>query len=311
MKKIYKLISFVFLGIFSFVFFFYLTFPFEIVKEYIQKNVYTETGYAIQMDTLSGKFPFGIKASGIEIKGLSEKKAEFLAASIQVGIISLIFGRIAATVELLDRKKGKLSFFVRVSLWDLLHSKSKILPSQIEMNAEQFQLDEYVNLVLSDLAKSPTIDYLIKPIFEIFSLTGKLQADVDLDINSSDFSKSEGKAEVKLLNGGLQISDASLHIPNQIFKNALIKAHLKNGKLNIDKASGFNSEDLSLSIHGNVMQKPVMEQSILALELDVELKAKLKDQFGWALDAAAKKETNGRMKIGISGIMQHPVYNTL
>ncbi len=308
MKKIYKIAAFSLLGGLSFIFFFYVTFPFEIVKEFAQKNIYNETGYSIQIDTMSGKFPFGIKARGIQVKGAGDKKAELKKASVQIGILPLLFGRVSATVELTDPKNGWLSLYLRFSLWDLLQSKNKILPTKIEVESEKFQLDEYLNLVFSNLAKSPNTDYLIKPIFEIFTITGKLEAEVDLGINSSDFSKSEGKADIQILQGGLQISDASLQIPNQVFKRAGIKASLKNGLLEIDKTSGLNSEDISLSIHGSVTQKPIMEQSILALELDVELKAKLKEQFGWVLDAAAKKETNGRMKVGISGTLQNPAY---
>lgn len=311
MKKRYKITAFFLLGIGSFLFFFYLTFPFVIVKEFIQKNVYQATGYSLQIDTLSGKFPFGVKAVGIQIAGAGEKKAELGKASVQIGLLPLLLGNASITVELQDKKKGELSIFVRLSLWDLLQAKKVLLPTLIEITADQFQLDEYINLILSDLAKSPTMDYLIKPVFEIFTMSGKLQAEVDLSINSSDFSKSEGMADIQIQHGGLQISDASLHIPNQSFKKALIKASLKNGQLKIDKSSGLNSEDLALDIQGSVTQKPAMEQSILALELDVELKSKLQDQFGWVLDAAAKKETHGRMKIGIAGTLQHPIYNTL
>jgi hypothetical protein len=303
MKRMYKILGFGLLGVVSFIFFFYLTFPFEIVREFVEKNVYSATGLSLQIGKISGRFPVGISAKSIQVKGAGAVKAQLSKASVQVSLLPLLWGRVSVSARVEDTTSGVLYIYLGFSLLDLLQGKGDPIPSVVEIESDHFQVDQFINMMLSDLAKSPSTDYLMKPVFDMLRVKGQLKANLDLSLVASDWSKSEGTMEIELIKGELTIADASLQLPNQTFKKALIKGSLAKGQLVIDPTSGILSESVLLALQGKVQLKPNLEQSILSLELAFELKEKLKDQFAWVLDAVVKKETNGKGKVAISGTL--------
>ena len=301
MKKFPKTLAYSVLGVSSFLFFFYLTFPYEVLKETLVLKISETTNLSIEVDELGPAFPLGLKGQGIKISG-SSYNLKFKSVVASVSIFSLLVGKTGINIELEDSKDGFLEFKVAFGILDLIRSEYR--PTNLYLNSKKFYFGPLVDFVLNQQAQAPDVNLMVKPWLESVGFTsGNLNADIDLSINHNDLKQSEGTANVKLDNTVLKSLNPNLPIPDQSFSKASIMSKLKNGMFTISEKSGFISQDLIVNITGDIQQKPQIMKSVVNFTFGIEMGKPLHEQFGIIFNALAQKETNGKFEIRMQGAL--------
>lgn len=303
MKRIWNILFYVFVGIVSFIFFLYLSFPYEVLKERLTIFVNDQSGLNIQIKELEPSLPLGLKLEGVKILNQDSYGIEFKSVSLNLAVFPLLIGNAAVKFEATDNKGGTFESYTSVGLFAILAGKYPILPKTLEVDAVDFNIGPLIDFALNQSANAPGVDLMLKPWLESVSLSGKLNANIELDLDSSDLNKSKGEAKISLKGAVLKSLNKNLPIPDQVFSKALISGALSNGKLLVAGGSGLESNDLQLTLSGNIKQKPVLMQSVIEFFIGIKLGKPLQSQFGIIMDAMAKKETKGELNLHIKGAL--------
>ncbi|MFK7823045.1 MAG: type II secretion system protein GspN [Oligoflexales bacterium] len=298
MKNFGKLIAYIVLAISSFIFFLYLTFPYEVLKETAILKASEATGLSLEIGELGPSFPLGFKGKEIKVAS-TDYQLRFKSAVVSLSFLSFFLGKARVDLSLEDSKNGHLDCEVALSILDII--KGIYMPSNIYMESRKFLFGQLVDFALNRQAQAPGVNLMLKPWLESVDVDGQLDADIDLSIDSGDLKSSEGTAVVELQNTVLKSLNPNLPIPDQVFTKALIDSKLKNGVFTISKKSGFTSQDLMVDISGKVTQKPQLMRSTIDFSLNIELAAPLQEQFGIIFDALAQRETKGKVNIKVQG----------
>ena len=297
----------------SFVFFLLITFPYEILKESISNGLSRVTGLAISMDDFGAKLPAGMQANGLSVtgRGAKAKTLKFNRLSVRMNPLYLLAGKLAANVYIENPDLSSMSIFLAFPLSGIVSGKDPI-PSQIELDAQKFRVDELTAFIFSALATGADVNPLVGPVLQGVGFSGKLDGSMDLAVDSSSPQDSSGSIKLKFLDATLKLSDPSLGLPDQKFTKAGIQGSLTNGLLNLEKGSGFESDELTLSAGGSIAVKSPFPTSQLQLEILVKLQKSLGEKFGFLLDAfsggAAK---NGELRLQVKGPISQPATHAI
>lgn len=301
MRSVAKVFFLVCLGFFSFTFFFYLSFPYEVLKEVVASNASEATGLNVNIGGMRPRLPLGIEVSKVSLATPNGQTIEIANVGANLKVLDLLLGRIGFDLELTDNQRGYLEANASFSAFDLM-TGGATMPRSIWLDAQKFNIGTILNFVLENQAKDQDTNVMVKPLLNAFEVEAKLNAKVDFSIDSNNLANSEGTAQFNFINAALIISDKNLtDLPNQEFEKALVEATFKNGRLLVDDKSSLISKDLHIGLSGEIIQKPQIEKTQFNLKVGVELREALKSQFTWILNAAAKKETDGKIEIQITG----------
>ncbi len=299
MKKISKILIYVIVGILSFGLFLFLSFPYNILKETLSIQITQTTGLTLNIKDLGPSLPFGLHAEGIEIRsGANDKTVELKRLKAKINMLNLLIGRIKVDVAINDATNGELDLGLGFGIFDLL--SKNFIPSSVTMNSDKFTFGNFIELALKARATNPNTNPFIKPILEKITVTGKLNAQMDFSLNTSDFSRSNGTMNISLMDASIDF-DPSMQIPTQKFESAVIKANSQGGTFSFDPASRIKTKDLDIALVGKILEKSKVEQSILDMEIRVQLFKELKNTFGVVVNAIAGKDADGNLNIKISG----------
>jgi len=305
MKLMSRKSVFISLFIFSFLFFVYWTFPYEVIKESVTSEISRSTGMNVFIKSLGPNFPFGIEANGVQLEsGVAGVAAELQAVDVNVSVPWLALGQLKLIVSVEGPKgKGTLDLATRLSLLSMVSGKP-LMPSMIMFEADEFPLDNFVKFLLAYVSTGPGANPMIAPLLAKIGFTGKLNANIDLDLDVGEPTQSNGTLEIKFSDASLILSDPSLALPDQKFSKALIRARLDSGTLAFDDASGLTAEELDFGLQGRVTLRPVLPSSMLDLKLPIKLSGGLQSSFGFILGAISGGASNGsELTYGIRGTL--------
>jgi type II secretion system protein N len=295
----------------SLVFFFYMTFPYEVVKESIASELTKATGLSVQIGELSPLLPLGLGVGDVSVQ--SPGKVPFRLQSIRarVGILPMLIGRVSVGVTLRAPDGGSLYAKVSVKLFRLLFGGKGGSPvasiSYVGLDARQFNMAPVAEFLMGVLASGDKMSPMVAPLVEKVVFTGKLDSNVDLYLDLNNINATSGVVELTFNNAALRMSDPTLGLPDQVFQRAAIKASIQQGVLNFDDKSGLIASDIELSIRGKAQLRPMIETSTLDLALGVRLDKMLKDQFGFIVDAISGNPSGGgAMNMKIQGALFAP-----
>lgn len=292
----------------SFVFFLLVTFPYEILKESISNGLSRVTGLSITMSDFGAKLPIGMKASGLSVssQGQKAKTIKLNQLSARINPLYAFAGKLAIKVYVENPDQSAMDLFIVIPLSAAFGGGDPV-PSRIEVDAQNFRVDELAAFALSAMASGNDVNPLLGPVLQAIGFSGKLDGAIDLSIDASAPQQSAGNIKIKFKDAVLKLSDPSLGLPDQRFSKAGVQAALNNGVLVIEKGSGFESDELTLSGGGSVAIKSSLPTSQLQLEILVKLQKSLAEKFGFLLDAfsggAAK---NGELRLQVKGPLSQP-----
>lgn len=302
-------------GIFiiSFLFFSVVAFPYEVLKESVSNGLSRALGITIVMEDLGAAFPIGIKASGLSVStsGQRSRTVELHRLTIRLNPLYLFLLKVGVRVTLEGKDGSSLSSFISIPIISLL-GQGGLVPGVVELDASKFRVDDFFSIAFAKLAEGRGINPLLAPVLEGLGITGKLDGSMRVALNAKAPQESTGEVNLRLLDGLLILSDPSLGLPDQKLNKAQIKAILATGVMNLDAASGIESDELTLTISGAVAVKSPPTASQLQLELFVQLKKSLEEKFGFLLGAfSGGVAKNGEIRIQVRGPLMNPQTQTL
>ena len=302
MKKFWKIVAYISLGLSSFVLFLFITFPYEVLKQTIIIEASEQSDLSLKIGSLGPSFPLGLRAEEVQI-GDNHKAIKFQSLSANLGFLSLLIGNGKVSISIEDPQSGYLDFEVHISIFEIM--KNHFIPNIIYLEANNFEFGKIINLLLHNHAKGLSgNEILIKPLLENINVKGSLNADIDLTINSEDYKSSIGNLNLSL--GGLEIHflESDYPIPDQIFSQATIESQLKNGIFKVSDKSKLKSQDLDVNISGLITQKPQLQKSKVDFNLNISIGEEIINKNTFLLDlldSYTQRQTNGKIKVKIFG----------
>ncbi len=300
-------------GIFfgSFLFFLYLSFPYGVLKEAISTKVEAETGMSVRMESLGLGFPIGLSAENVEVSMKSSPRFKLKDVSVNWDVLQLFLLRAGVSIGLRDEGGGTLNLGIGYGLFSLL-TGSFGLPSVISLQAKKLTLDSLMDFAVYALVDRGVAGPLAGPLLSKIGIKGKLSANSQVSLNSSNTSLSSGNLDLKLSDAVLVLSDPSFGFPDQSFKTATISVAATNGSLNIDPSTRFTTEDLELGVDGKMTLNPKFSTSPMNLKAFVHLKGALGEQFGSLIDAISGGiSKDGAINLQIGGTVSTPKYDPI
>jgi type II secretion system protein N len=303
-KRTVQVVSLVLLFLVSFVFFLYVTFPYEVLKESLAAEISAASGFSVQISDLGPKFPIGVKAKSVRIEAPSGTATlKFDKLAVGVGIFPLLIGRLSIDTEV-ESDQGSLNLGVNFGILSLL--KGSLVPRHISVNAENFPVDDLSRFGLAVVGSGPNVNPMLGTAVTSIAFTGELNGKADFVLDLTDATQSTGMVELKINNAFLKFADQGLGL-DQGFTKALVKARIEGGALQLDKTSGLVSKELEVGLEGKVILKPIPANSQLNMKVAITLNQGLQDQFGVLIDAIiGRSGGDGKFNMQILGSLADP-----
>jgi type II secretion system protein N len=306
MKRVLQVGGLVLLFLASFMFFLFMTFPYEVLKESVAAEISQASGYDVRIGEMSADFPLGMTAEKVRIEPAAGGPALTLASlSVDVSVLKFLLGKVAATVEA-ESGGGKLELGADFGILDLIQQQP--VPKRITMNAKNFPLDEAAAFGLNVATSGPNANPMVAPLISAIGVSAQLNGVADFKLDTKDPTQSKGDAEIVFNKAVLKLDHPSLGLPNQVFQKALFKAKVENGSVVVDKSSGFVAEELELLTEGKVTLKQNALASLLDLKVIFRLNKGLKERFGFIIDAVTgNPSSDGQLTMQVRGPLDNPV----
>lgn len=294
----------------SFVVFLLITFPYEVLKEYLAAELSQSTGYSIRIGELSSALPLGVTAEKVTIETPNGNASMTLRSlKAYISVMSLLQGQVRAGANI-GAGAGDLDVALVFSIFDLV--SGQVVPRRIEGGAKNFPVDELVSFGLGVAAGATTANPMVAPLLGVIGMSAQLNGHVDFKLDAKNPIESTGSGEISLAKAVLKLSKPPLGLPDQQFKKAVIKAKIEGGSLQIDPASGFVADEMELLATGKVALKPQVGASILDLNIRFKLNKGLKDGFGFVIDGIVGSASNdGQITMQLRGPMNQPAVTTI
>ncbi len=308
-SKPLQYIGYVVLFVVSFLFFVYLTFPFNILKESLVMKLNAATGLNISVHNLSPSLLLGMEAQGVRLKAPTGQEVNFAAIEVSLSTWPLLVGRLRGVLEVQDAQKNPLEVAAGFGLFTLIAdatSGRQPLPDKITVKAKNYGLNDLTAFALSSYASQPGINPLVAPLLEQMEVRGRLNADIALALDLEDPTASDGSLNLSIDEFALAMNAPDFTIDDQIFEKALIKASLSGGSLKIQEGSEFSSQDISMRVSGDLLLKTPLPSSVMNLSIPVQIKGALKSQFGFLIEAMLKGTSDGNIPLQVRGTLLRP-----
>lgn len=290
--------------VWCFLFFFYLTFPLNLLKPKIYQQVSRATGLTLQIGNLSTLFPLGVKADEVLLTNAAlDQKILLSEVGVSLSLWRLLLGTIRVQGDIVDERTGNLGLGVGLGIAGL--SQNNPIPDRVDLDAKAFDVGPIADFFLVQSTAKPGVNPFIASLLEKLSVSGKVDGLANFDIDKDNLSQSEGKVDINLLDAALRFKDDAMGVKDQVFKHALIKANLIEGTINVSQDTGLTSEELDLKFNGNITLQPTLPQSRLELYLELLLFKDLYKNFGHMV-TVDEKNKKGVVNVDINGTLAQP-----
>ena len=230
MSKPLQYVCYIILFVVCFLFFVYLTFPFNILKESLVMKLNKATGLNIAIYDLSPSLLLGIEAQGVSLKTPTGQEVKFSAVEVSLSTLHLFIGRLRCVLEVQDAQENPLEVAAGFGLFSLIANATSgkpPLPDKITVKASNYGLNDLTAYALSSYAGKASTNPLIVPLLEQMEVRGSLNTDIKLALDLEDPTASDGSLDLSIDKFVLAMNAPDFTIDDQIFEKALVKAKLK------------------------------------------------------------------------------------
>lgn len=292
MPKGLRVTGYVIFGVFSFLLFIYLTFPFDALKDRIladvEKNLKGE--YEISVGSVSPRLLIGVTLKSVKIidRGGGTAAAVFEADRVRLktSLISMMFG--SPTVKY-DVKVGKGRIVGKIG-----SEKNK---THLEMRLVDFDLGK-IAFLLSKYG---------------LQLKSEINGDIKLDLDSEQIIRSTGIINmepngIKILPSKLKAGAlGEVDIPEMLIAGgkSVISADLQRGAIKVNKFV-FEQGDFDLDLNGSVYLSSKFENFRLNLKGGFKISDKMNQALPFLFIISNQKKEDGVYPVTISGRLAKP-----
>lgn len=316
-KRTKVILTYVGVGIISFLIFLYLSFPFNVVKEVIISKV-NETfiqqklPIRISVASFKPKFPIGINLEDIQVSNVNDPLANIKIgkASAWVNVLSLLIGKVDADVRL-TQSGGSLDMNYNVGLAALpkmaRQSSSGLPAGNARLTFQNFEIKPLVANALAFVrsGNNPALQ-TIQPFLRT-EVSGQISGNIRLDLPS--FSETLDKmlldVDLKIGKAYFEMKDETLAIPRQEFTDARAKLKLSKKSIEIPTETKFIANDIGINLSGRMNVSDNLGVNDVQLKLGLLLKGKIEENFKTLLPVILgcdlTKMVNGKMDVELNG----------
>ena len=309
MNKFYSTIIIVLSTCLLFIFFVIFSFPFGLVKIHLEHQLSTYVHPRAQIESIRFNGPLSLKINNLVLPANNNQASDSLSINklaFGVSLLKLFAGKMNFWLYIDNKQKGKLDLSFSVSLFDLL--SAKVTPIDLSFFCNNFALDSIIAYGVDFYARSSAANPLISPFLKQLSFYGSINSDVNFAFKDGNWINISGKANISSNNLKFSSSDPNLQIPEQLFEEAKIDLTSNEGAINIADTTKFKSQQLSLSLAGQIKLNKDLKQSNLKLEIPLEMSGDILNQLGVIVQMTLLRQDtwDGKAKINISGNILSP-----
>ena len=309
-NRLSRVIAYTAIGVSSFFFFLYVTFPYGVIKEVIVDRVTQDiqkSGLPVRLSigSLEPYWFTGIELENVSINNITLDSANLRLGKVRVYVnpFAIVLGRVAASIYLTQvGGSATIDFYLPI----LSVIKGNPSPSQATVELKSFSLDPFFNhaLALAAGSKDPAM-ILIAPLVNTTSIGGNLSGTVKFtNSNTEHFGNAKGNFELSIADGFLHIDDQTLKIRKQSFTTANLDIRFESNALILGEQTKFAAEDIEISLNGRITLPDLSKQQAQAnLNLELTMRDKIQDSLGFIVPNMLRCPplTNGTLKANLSG----------
>lgn len=284
MQKIGRIAGYILFGIFVFIFFTYLNFPYDKLKDKIFSQVEQKTGFKCDAAEVKTTWTLGFVFKGVELSHRAFNIPQIRLSHLKVSpsLLSLLFFRPKMKFEV-GFTEGALSG----------HLQQKGKTQDIELAFESLNLGK-------DFKGMLPVD-----------LQGILQGEFQVAGDLAQMKELDGALDIRVQKFGLaQMSVLNMNLPQISLSKMLLRGTLKNEKLLIEKMDiGGEKEDLQANASGELqLDSQNFNNSKLNLNVKFKLSEKMKKEFQLFLPFIANAlDSQGFYSLSITGRLSAPI----
>ena len=310
-RKTYaKWLSYSLLGVVTFLFFLYNTFPYGVLKEVVVDRMTQEIQKAglpirVSIERLSPYWLRGIEMNNVSIRNVTHPAAHlvFKRARMTFNPLALLLGRLSLAVSL-KQADGSMDLGVSLPLSTLLSGAPSPRSATVEL--QSFALDPLFNHALAFAAgsKDPGM-LLVAPLVAKTTIGGKLTGKVEFsNTNPEHFGDATGQFELSVEDGFLHIADETLKIRRQSFQTANLDLNFGGSALNLGQNTKFAAEDVEIELNGRITLPDLNKQPAqVNLNMSLTMREKILDTLGFIVPNMLRcpAMNNGVLKVNLTG----------
>ena len=200
---------------------------------------------------------------------------------------------------------GELDLDLDLSVIDLLSGKT--VP-RINLFTEGFVLDSILSTFIDIYSRSAYASPLISPFLKQLSFYGSIDSKIKVSLDKDNWQSVSGEASISSPNFRFSSSDPNLEIPEQLFSVAQLSLTVNNGDFLIDKSTQFKSQQLLLGISGQLKLEQNLAQSMMKLEIPLEMRGDILEKLGVIVQMAVLRQEDwqGKALINVTGTLLAP-----
>jgi type II secretion system protein N len=310
-RRSYKMwLRYLTLGLVTFLFFIYVTFPYGVLKEVIVDRITQEMQRAglpirLSIGTLEPSWLTGIELTGVNVINVSHPSAQLSLGRARISLqpLSLVLGRISVRV-FVEQAGGSLTLRTALPISTLMAGAPS--PRSIDLKLRNFALDPLFNHALAFAAGSQDPGMLlVAPLLAKTSIGGKVSGTVSFDNPTPEhFGQAKGLFDVSVSEGFLHIDDETLRIRKQSFTTANLDLSFEGSALVLGKATKFAAEDIEIELDGRIALPDLSQQPTqVNINLLLTMRDKILDTLGFIVPNMLRcpAMNNGVLKVNLSG----------
>lgn len=283
-----RILSYTLLGLFSFFFFLYVTFPYGVIKEVIVDKATRQiqsSGLPVRLSigSLEPYWLTGVQLENVNLTNVSSQNANlrFGIVRARLKLLSLFVGNISVNVYM-TQVGGSLDLDVALPLSTVLAGAPS--PSWAEIEIKSFSTDPFFNHALAYAAAStdPAM-VLVAPLLSKTSIGGQITGQISFsNDNPEHFGNAKGNFEISVNEGFLHIADETLKIRRQAFETADIDLSFENNALVIGEQTRFAAQDIEIGLNGRLTLPNLSRQAPQAnFNLMLTMRDKIEESLGF------------------------------
>lgn len=308
-NPIVRALLYVALGLVSFFFFLYITFPYGVIKEVavsqITENI-QKAGYPVRVSigTLRPHWLTGVQLENVVISNMSDPNAvlKLGIVNVRLNVLPLLWGTLRVT-SYVSQAGGSLDAQVDLPVLGVIKGAG---PKYALVNFKKFTLDPIFNhgLAVGRGSRDPSM-VLLLPLLAKTTAGGSLSGTIQLENNEpANFAKAKGGINLNIAGLYLHIDDTTLQIPKQNFETAKVELNFGNNSVTIGKSTKLAAEDIILALSGKIgLPEAQGAQPNADLDMELTMRGQIDKSLGFIVPnmMRCKPLTNGELKAKLSG----------
>lgn len=284
-KKIVRILSYILFGLFIFIYFTYLNFPYHKMKDQLFFEIERNSGFELQAESFDTTLGFGFVLGEVSIENpnLNLPQIQIERVKLSPSLLSLI------------RFRPKIAFQVELEKGTLQGTFEKTggATQGIKLNLNEIKIGG------KSLEAATNLD-----------IDGLLEGHVSLEGNLKTFENLNGSTDIGLRKFKLgKLRVLNMNIPELNLSQISLAGKIANNQLTIEKFNvGTSNEDIYALTSGSIILNPRnIRQSRLNLKLKFKMSKKLSDEFSLFLPfIASALGSDGFYSLKIDGRLDAP-----